>query len=612
MLKIYRKLYNILDARERWLTLLVFVFMILVALLETAGVASIMPFMAVLANPGVVKTNHYLAAIYAWLDFNSTNSFLFFLGVVFLILIVGSQVLKALAFWMQVRFSQTRNHSWSCRLMRNYLNQPYDWFLSQHSGMLGASVLQEINKLVHGVLFPAIQLVSNGLVALFLLALMLAVDPVLALSVVLVLGVAYASLFYFVRHYIRQIGEESRIANRERFKVAQEAFGGVKDVKVAGLEEIFVERYRVPSLRMTRREVAIKMLSELPSFVMQALVLGGIMIMLLYFLASRGGLQEVLPIFSLYAFAGYRLMPSLQSIYRYLSEMRYNAPVLETLHPDLRLMQRDNATNVAEVTVSDELESLGLRETLELDNIYYRYPGADKSALKAVNLKIPACSTVGLVGPTGSGKTTLGDLILGLLQPEKGVLSADGRQITQDLLQVWQRSIGYVPQHIYLSDDTISSNIAFGIPASRIDQSAAECAARAANLHEFVTGELPQGYNTLVGERGVRLSGGQRQRIGIARALYRDPDILILDEATSALDNLTEQAVMDAVHDLGQKKTIILIAHRLSTVRECDQIFYLEQGRVIAAGTYDELLSTNSKFRLMAGAVGEKSVKRSH
>ncbi len=605
MLKTYRKLYNILDARERLLTLLVFIFMILVALIETAGVASIMPFMAVLANPVVVKTNQYLAAIYAWLDFNSTDSFLFFLGVAFLILIVGSQVFKALAFWMQVRFSQTRNHSWSCRLIRNYLNQPYDWFLDQHSGMLGASVLQEINKLVHGVLFPAIQLVSNGLVALFLLALMLAVDPVLALSVALVLGIAYAALFYFVRHYIRRIGEESRIANRERFKVAQEAFGGVKDVKVAGLEEIFVERYRVPSLMMTRREVAMKMLSELPSFVMQALVLGGIMMMLLYFLASRGGLQEVLPIFSLYAFAGYRLMPSLQSIYRYLSEMRYNAVVLETLHPDLQLMQRDNATNAAEVTVSGELEPLGLRDTLELDNIHYCYPGSDKSALEAISLKIPACSTVGLVGPTGSGKTTLVDMILGLLQPEIGVLSTDGRQITPNLLKVWRRSIGYVPQHIYLSDDTISSNIAFGIPASRIDQSAVTCAARAANLHEFVTSELPQGYNTLVGERGVRLSGGQRQRIGIARALYRNPDILILDEATSALDNLTEQAVMDAVYNLGKKKTIILIAHRLSTVRECDQIFYLEQGKIIAAGTYDELLLTNSKFRHMANAINK-------
>lgn len=602
MLKIFHKLYDILDARERWLTLLVFIVMILVALLETMGVASIMPFMAVLANPGVVETNQYLAAVYAVMSFDSKDKFLFFLGVLFLVLVLGSLALKALAFWMQVRFSATRNHSWSCRLIKNYLNQPYDWFLNQHSGMLGASVLNEISKLVHGVLFPAIQLVSNGLVALFLLALMVAVDPVLAMVVALVLGVAYSTLFYFVRHYIRRIGEESRLANRERFKIAQEAFGGVKDVKVAGLEAIFVERYRVPSLGMTRREVAIKILSELPSFIMQALVLGGIMVMLLYFLASRGGLQEALPVFSLYAFAGYRMMPSLQSIYRFLSEIRYNAAVLESLYPDLQLIQRDTAANIASVAVSGKLEPLGLHEALELDDISYRYPGADKQALKAVSLKIPACSTVGLVGPTGSGKTTLVDMILGLLQPENGVLVADGKQLSPNLRRAWQLSIGYVPQHIYLSDDTISSNIAFGIPVSQIDQSAVESASRAANLHEFVTNELPDGYTTIVGERGVRLSGGQRQRIGIARALYRNPDILIMDEATSALDNLTEHAVMDAVYNLGKKKTIILIAHRLTTVRECDQIYYLEQGRIIAAGKYDELLATNPRFRLMAGA----------
>lgn len=601
MLKIYRKLYDILDARERWLTLLVFIFMILVALLETIGVASIMPFMAVLANPEVVKTNQYLAAIYTWLDFSSTDKFLFFLGVVFLILVVGSQVVKGFAFWVQARFTHSRNHSWSCRLISNYLHQPYDWFLNQHSGMLGASVLHEINRLVHSVLFPAIQLVSNGLVALFLLALMLVADPVLALTVTLVLSAAYAALFYFVRHYIRRIGEESRILNRERFKVAQEAFGGVKDVKVAGLEGVFVERYRIPSLGMTRDEVAIKVLSELPSFAMQGLVLGGIMVILLYFLDSGGSLQKILPVFSLYAFAGYRLMPSLQSIYRYLSEMRYNAPVLETLHPDLQLMQRDNAANPVDHHVSAKLEPLGLRETLILDNIDYSYPGTGRYALKTVSMTITACSTVGLVGATGSGKTTLVDLILGLLQPERGVLSADDKLLTSDLRLAWQRSIGYVPQQIYLSDDTISSNIAFGIPLDRIDQTSVESAARAANLHEFVINELPHGYDTPVGERGVRLSGGQRQRIGIARALYRNPDVLILDEATSALDNLTEQAVMDAVYNLGKKKTIILIAHRLSTVRDCDQIYYLERGQVIAAGTYDELLATNPKFRLMAG-----------
>ena len=599
---IYRKLYDILDARERWLTLLVFILLLTVALVETAGVASIMPFMAVLSNPEVVETNRYLAKIYQMLAFESKENFLFFLGLGFLVITVGSLALRAFAFWAIYRFAQLRNYALAYRLLRGYLYRPYEWFLSQHSGVLGASVLEEASKGVNGVLFPALLLISHSLVVIFLLALMMMVDSLLAISIALVLGISYLSLFVMVRRYLRRVGQERHKANQQRFKVAQEAFGGIKDVKVAGLEEVFLERFRVPSLQMARREVAAKLVSELPSYAMQAVVFGGIIIVLLYFLSSRGGLQEALVVFSFYAFAGYRLMPALQAIYSNFSEMRFHAVVLDSIYQDLRLTYL-NSTMPENKDGPGELESLGLREALQFKNISYRYPSAQRQALTKVSLKIPAYTTVGLVGPTGSGKTTLVDLILCLLQPEEGELFVDGLPITLSLYRSWQRSIGYVPQRIYLSDDTVSRNIAFGVPPDRIDQEGVERAAKVANLHDFVAAELPDGYNPLVGERGVRLSGGQRQRIGIARALYRDPDLLILDEATSALDNLTEQAVMDAVHNLGNKKTIIIIAHRLSTVRECNQIFYLEQGQVSAVGTYDDLLANNSKFRRLAGVV---------
>lgn len=601
MLEIYRKLYDILDARERRLTLLVFVLTVAVALVETAGVASIMPFMAVLANPEVVETNRYFAEIYQRLGFESTEAFLFFLGIGFLVLTVGSLALRAFAFWAQFRFSQFRNHAWACRLVKEYLHKPYEWFLNQHSSTLGASVLNEVSSVVNGILFPALQLVSHGLVATCLLGLMIAVDPLLALLIALVLGIAYVGLFAAIRLYLRRIGQNRHRANEQRFKVTQEAFGGIKDVKVAGLEEVFAERFREPSQQMAHQLVAIKLVSELPSFAMQAVVFGGIMIVLLYLLATRGGLQGILAIFSLYVFAGYRLMPTLQAIYRGLAEVRYNSTVLDALYRDLCLTPLDINTTVMGESNPGKLEPLGLSNTLSLVNVFYRYPAAEQSALTGVNLEIPAYSMVGLVGPTGSGKTTLVDLILGLLQPETGELVVDGRPITPALRRAWQLSIGYVPQQIYLSDDTVSGNIAFGVPPARIDQGAVERAAKIANLHNFVVGELSNGYKTLVGERGVRLSGGQRQRIGIARALYRDPSLLIFDEATSALDNLTEQEVMEAVHNLGNQKTIILIAHRLSTVRKCDRIFYLEQGGIIAAGTYDELLANNMHFRRLAG-----------
>lgn len=600
MLGIYRKLYDILDARERWLTLLIFVFMVAVALVEVAGVASIMPFMAVLANPAMVETNRYLAGIYQWAGFESTEAFIFFLGIGFLILIVGSLALRALAFWGQVRFVQTRNHAWSYRLLRGYLYQPYEWFLSQNSAALGASLLNEVNRLIHEVLFPALQIVSQTLVAITLLGLMIGMDPWLALLIAMVLSTTYASLFVMVRRYLRHTGVERRRANEQRFTAAQEAFGGIKELKVAGLEEAFLERFRVPSQQMAHRLTATQVVAELPSFAMQAIVFGGIMIVLLYFLKSYGGLQEALPIFSLYALAGYRLMPALQAIYNSLAKIRADAVVLDAMHQELYLMPLDSAGTISDEGNSRKLEPLRLREALQLVDVSYRYPLMERPTLKDINLRIPALSTVGLVGSTGSGKTTLVDLILGLLTPESGELVVDNRSITSALHRAWQLSIGYVPQQIYLLDDTVRRNIAFGVPANRVDQETVEWAARIANLHDFVVGELPDGYNTLVGERGVRLSGGQRQRIGIARALYRNPDLLILDEATSALDNLTEQAVMEAVHNLGNQKTIILIAHRLSTVRQCDRIFYLEQGQVIAVGTYDELLANNQQFRCLA------------
>lgn len=599
MLDIYRKLYDLLDARERRLTLLVFGFLVLVAFLETVGVASIMPFMAVLANPEVVQTNRYLAAVYDYFGFQSTDRFLFFLGIVFLVVIVSSLAFRAAGFWLQLRFSRMRNHSWGCRLVRAYLHQPYEWFLNQHSGNLASSVLTEVERTVHGALFPALQIVSHALVTGFLLILLIAVDPVLAFSVAAVLGGAYALLFVTVRRRLARIGEESRQANRERYKVTQEMFGGIKDVKVKGLEEVFLERFRRPSRRLALRDVSAKMHAELPSFAMQALVYGGIMAVLLYFLGTRGGLREALPVFSLYAFAGYRLMPALQAIYRALSELRYNIPMLQALHRDLHLQEKGQAPATG-AEPGKALPAVELRERFSLANIVYRYPGAERPALMDVNLEIPARTTVGFVGPTGSGKTTLVDLILGLLRPQAGDLQVDGIVLKDLRIRAWQQRIGYVPQHIYLTDDTITANIAFGLPPERVNPAAVERAARIANLHDFVLRELSQGYDTLVGERGVRLSGGQRQRIGIARAMYHDPDLLILDEATSALDNLTEQAVMEAVHNLGSRKTIILIAHRLSTVRECDRIFYLEQGVVVAQGRYDELLASNPQFRRLA------------
>lgn len=408
------------------------------------------------------------------------------------------------------------------------------------------------------------------------------------------LAVAYALVFKATRRYLARIGVERVKSNQARFTAVSEAFGASKEVKVGGLEQTFVRRFSEPAETYARHQASAQVIAQLPRFALEAIAFGGMLLVVLYLLAQKGNFANALPIIALYAFAGYRLMPALQQVYSAATQLRFAGPALDALHADLMNLQPESSS-VSQGTMV-------LREAIQLDGIEYTYPNASKPALKDLSLMIPAKSTVGLVGSTGSGKTTTVDLILGLLEAQKGTLSVDGQVITQENRRDWQRCLGYVPQQIYLADDTVAANIAFGLQANEIDQSAVEHAAKIANLHEFVVNELPQQYQTTVGERGVRLSGGQRQRIGIARALYHSPQVLILDEATSALDNLTEQAVMEAVYNLGHEITIILIAHRLSTVKDCDAIFLLEKGALKAQGDYEELTLASEGFRAMAEA----------
>jgi ABC-type multidrug transport system fused ATPase/permease subunit len=307
-------------------------------------------------------------------------------------------------------------------------------------------------------------------------------------------------------------------------------------------------------------------------------------------MSQTGSFDNALPVVTLYVFAGYRLMPALQQIYSSVTNISFVGPSLNKLHNDLKSLKPLNENQNQGV--------LKFSKTIILKNIHYSFPNTSKVALKNINVTIPAKSMVGFVGATGSGKTTTVDIILGLLVPQKGTLEVDGKVITNQNVRDWQRSIGYVPQHIYLSDDTVAANIAFGVEPKDINFAAVLKSSKIANLHNFVIDELPKQYQTTIGERGVRLSGGQRQRIGIARALYHNPQVLILDEATSALDNLTEKTIMDSINNLSKDITIISIAHRLSTVKKCDNIFLLEKGMLKNKGTFDELINTNESFRM--------------
>jgi ABC-type multidrug transport system fused ATPase/permease subunit len=423
------------------------------------------------------------------------------------------------------------------------------------------------------------------------------VEPVIALLAVVLFGGSYVIVFILARRALARIGSVVLTANGQRFKSVHEAMSSIKDVKILGVEQTFLDRFRRPTSEMAVVQSHGAVIGEAPRSILQALALAGMLVLILHLLVIRSGsLNEIVPTLGIFAFAGLRLFPALQMIYRQVGALKVTKPAVDELFADMM------ETGANAMAWPEDRPALRLDRELELDGISYAYPEASRTALKSLDLAIPARSSLGIVGGTGAGKTTLVDIMLGLLWPDEGSIRVDGVPVTRENLRAWQKNIGYVPQQISLVDDTVAANIAFGIPSERIDMAAVERAARIAELHDFVLGELPDGYETRVGDHGVRLSGGQRQRVGIARALYHDPDVLILDEATSALDNLTEKAVMDAVHNLGQAKTIIMIAHRLSTVQGCDTILMIERGQIVAQGPYADLLGKNAKFRAMAGA----------
>ena len=471
-----------------------------------------------------------------------------------------------------------REYSIGKRLVEGYLHQPYSWFLYRNSADLGKTILSEVATVVTSGILPMIELISKSLVAIALLSLLIIADPKLALTIGLSLSILYAFIIKINQSFLSRIGIERMKANKERFAALSEALGAIKDIKISGLEKIYIQRFSNPAQIFAKHQASSKIVSHLPRYALEAVAFGGMLLVILYLMSKSGTFGEALPIITLYALAGYRLLPAIQSIYVCITQLRFIKPAVISLSNDLK--------EVDSIKLSGIGHSIKLKNQISIKDAFYEYPKSSRTALKNINLTIPAKSNIGLVGPTGSGKTTLVDIILGLLELEKGRLEIDGKVINKKNLREWQSTIGYVPQHIYLADDTISSNIAFGIDQSKIDHKAVEEASKIANLHEFVSNELPDKYSTIVGERGTRLSGGQRQRIGIARALYNKPSLLVMDEATSALDNNTEKAVMDAINNLDKDITIILIAHRLNTVKDCDLIFELDKGKVISQGTF--------------------------
>ncbi|QIP01742.1 ABC transporter ATP-binding protein [Bradyrhizobium symbiodeficiens] len=592
----WRKLASVLTRAERRQLWLILGGLLLTGAIDLLGVTSILPFMAIVAKPQYVHDVQYLALAYEWSGAATINDFLFILGIGCLLTVVISNAATFLVQAAILKFSFEVSRELSLRVLSGFLGQPYAFFLGRNGADLLVITLGEVEGVVNGVLIPGLQALSKLVAASFILAFVLAVDPLLAVMFLAIFGGAYAAIFLLTRRRISLYGETSQTERRSLFAVASEAFGSIKELKLLGREGFYFGRFAESSGRLRSHQVKYNVISAVPRYIIEAAAFGAIVFVVLFMLKTGRDVQSAIPLLVLYAFTGYRLMPAFQALYQNLTIVRFNWPSVELLADEVR---RIGATGPVAFPERATTLPLAFRESIALKDVSFTYPQTSKGALENVSLRIERQTTVGLVGETGAGKTTIADILLGILVPSSGALLIDGRPIDDGNRRAWQDNIGYVPQQGFLSDASIASNIAFGMSPSAIDMARVEAAARTAQLHDFVSG-LPQGYGTIVGERGVRLSGGQRQRIAIARALYRDPAVLVFDEATSALDGLTEEAVVEAIRRLAHQKTIITIAHRLSTVRDCDVIYLLEHGRVADFGSYDELLSRNEKFRGMA------------
>ncbi|MHA3116311.1 ABC transporter ATP-binding protein [Acinetobacter sp. ANC 4635] len=565
MLDIIYRLWKTLTQLEKRKFVIVLMLTILMAFLETLGVISIMPFLAVLSSPSIIQNDQKFHYFYEFLNATSYTNFIIKLGLVSMALIILSAIFKVIHSYGTSRFISLQRHYLSTRLLSIYLKQDYEFFIQKNSSELTKNILSQIDQLVDNIIQPIMIIISYGLVVFAMIMLIFMHNPYMAITAFILFLMVYILIYLGVRKFLGRIGQEFYYANSERYKACNEVLGGIKDVKINHADQGYLKYFQEQSRIFARHLAANQTVGNIPLLLVEAMGYCAIIGLAIGLVLNNQNISTILPSLGLFGFAAYRMLPAAQNIYRAISSMRFSLDSANKILDDLYL-----PTQLDQKQCHLELK---FNHQIELRNVSYAYPSdPHKNVLENFSLVIPCKSSIGIIGKSGSGKSTLMDILLGLLEPQQGELLVDGIVINKTNVHSWQNLVGYIPQFIYLADDTVAQNIAFGVPKDNIDMNAVIKAAKAAQIHEFIVNNLKDSYDTFVGERGVMLSGGQRQRIGIARALYRDPQVLFMDEATSALDTETEQAVNEAIQGLSGEKTMVIIAHRQTSIKCCNFI----------------------------------------
>ena len=568
--------WAILTRVERRRMVFILLLMLVGSVLETFSLGLVVPAVGLLIKPNYVQN---FPAIDNFLGHPSEVQFAVIAMTSLVVIYLLKSVFLVWSAWVQGGFSLAITARIGRELFENYLRQPYPFHLQRNSSTLIRNS-QSSASLMGGVFDPMLSIMTDSLVTLGLFSLLIKLEPIGSLTTLAVFGLSAWLFRRFTNAKIKRWGEAQNNYRGAIIQHLQQGLGGVKDVKILGREDYFISEYSeqlVGNAAVARRFSVSQLL---PRTGLEILTIAGLAVLVSTMVVSGEDLNSVLPVLGLFGAAAFRLVPAVSRMVSMVQTIAVNRPVVKELFHDLAL----RTSNTPKRQDHD-----GFAQEVEVNDLSFKYETAPTNALTSVSLRVKRGEAVGLVGPSGSGKSTLVDVLLGLLDPASGAVLVDGINV-QDRIRWWQDQIGYVPQSIFLTDDTLRRNVAFGLPKSEIDDAAVDAAIRAAQLEEFVKA-LPLGLETVVGERGVRLSGGQRQRIGIARALYSNPDVLVLDEATSSLDTETEHGVMQAVQALRGNKTVIIVAHRLSTVEYCDRLYRLESSRIVDEGTFDEVMS---------------------
>ena len=586
-----RQLYHLLPLGRKRQMLWLLVLMVVTAASELVSLGAVLPFLGALSNAEDVLQNPTLQPLWVQLGVTDTFQLVAWLGGSFGTAVVFANGLRLLTLRRQLWFAAMVSSDLSCEVYRRTLLQPYSFHVRHSSNELIADITQDVRNLSSSVLPSVLNLVVNSIIVIAMVLSILAINLRVALGMAAVLGITYVILLRISRRELLRNSEI--ITNQSRFvvKYLKEGLVGIRDVLLESSQGMFVTRYDQADRPMRLAAANTTLIAGSPRFLIEAVAMVTIALIAVVMAYDQRQSAQVVPTLGALALVANRLLPALQTSFSSLAYIRGNQDALQNV---LRRLSMP-------VSLVSVVSGVGqpLDNELRLNGVWFRYTDSTPWVLQDLCLQIKANTTVGFVGTTGSGKSTTADIILGLLQPERGEVLVDGAALTGERLHRWQRTIAHVPQSIFLSDATVAENIAFGVPPSEIDLDRVRQAARLAQIADFIESR-PEGYGEIVGERGIRLSGGQRQRIGIARALYKRASVIVLDEATSALDNDTEREVMAAIEGLSHQLTVILIAHRLTTVQKCDRIFHLDQGRLAAQGTYEELLANSPSFRTMA------------